>query len=323
MTAVVLLGILVCLGVPSSSQTSKIAFVSGLDPENDFVQHLCIADPVPDAVPDTLTKGMISLSRNDNMLDCRNPDWSPDGSQIVFIHQHWINPTDIWVINSDGTNPREILNQTEVHGSGKITMSLQGSAFYFPTWLPDGSRIAFHNLGFLDTMSPDGTNIKRTDLRIVNYDWFDDRRIAYQSSNRHLSIWNLEDATSQEIVELELDYAVYDLEVSPDAYRVAFTKANTKSSITWDDREIWIAGIDGSNSHYLADGFSPTWSPDSKRIAFNRKGEEKLFVINADGSNSQVLFDFPAWQPSWSPWLYQPTGIAPVSWGDVKHEQGH
>jgi Tol biopolymer transport system component len=56
--------------------------------------------------------------------------WSPDGSKIAF--DTYTNENDIFVMNSDGTNPRNLTNTSE-------PLILERD----PTWSPDGTRIAF------------------------------------------------------------------------------------------------------------------------------------------------------------------------------------
>ena len=70
-------------------------------------------------------------------------EWSPDGSELLF----WLNVTkdggSIWEVDVDGSNLRQL---TDWRGN------------VWPSWSPDGSRIAFVRKGALYTMAPDGTD---------------------------------------------------------------------------------------------------------------------------------------------------------------------
>ena len=54
--------------------------------------------------------------------------------------------------------------------------------------------------------------------------------------------------------------------------------------------------------------WEPSWSPDSKHIAFtsNRDGNLEIYVMDVDGGNQQRLTNsgdvhIHNWEPSWSP----------------------
>src|SRR5215813_1340411 len=84
------------------------------------------------------------------------PQWSPDGSRVVFLSSRKLDGTDaqngtdnIWRVNADGTGLRPITNATFV------------SSFY-PQWSPDGSKVVFYSSRKLDgTDAPGTSNIWR------------------------------------------------------------------------------------------------------------------------------------------------------------------
>jgi len=92
--------------------------------------------------------------------------WSPDGSQIAFswYRDHdganGVKYYDIYTINADGTN--------------EVRLTINASNNRYPSWSPDGTRIAFNsdrNVGFSNdiyVMNADGSNQTRLTSDVAN-----------------------------------------------------------------------------------------------------------------------------------------------------------
>jgi Tol biopolymer transport system component len=80
------------------------------------------------------------------------PDWSPDGSQIMFTSEHSDGNLDIYVMNADGSNVVRLTTEVAFDGVA--------------SWSPDGSQIAFQSdraEGNTDiyVANADGSNVTR------------------------------------------------------------------------------------------------------------------------------------------------------------------
>jgi Tol biopolymer transport system component len=80
-----------------------------------------------------------------------NTTWSPDSRRLAFLASGKDGRLDVFVINADGSGARNITNSPEDE--------------YWPSWSPDGTRIAFarmslvvNNQGSLVVLDPDGSH---------------------------------------------------------------------------------------------------------------------------------------------------------------------
>ena len=118
-----------------------------------------------------------------NCLGNLGPDYSPSAAEIAFDKvlgtdaDHATNE-NIWVMNADGTNPRQLTKET-----------IDQAADVEPAWSPDGKWIAFTRqtptAQALFLIRPDGTGLHRLTKWFINAggaDWSPDGKlIAFES----------------------------------------------------------------------------------------------------------------------------------------------
>lgn len=178
--------------------------------------------------------------------------WSPDGSKITF-RQGPYNYYDIWVINSDGTNPHNITN--DGHHNGRSS------------WSPDGSKIVYDRRSIppfsysveVWVMNPDGSG--KTQLTFGG-------SCGYTCENNSPS-W------------------------SPDGSRIAYDSGAYGHVVgnNMYPHDIYVMDPDGGNKVRLTTGTGwdryPVWSPDGTKIIYTI--EPNIYVMNADGSGKTQL----------------------------------
>jgi len=113
--------------------------------------------------------GLHQLVRFDGDNSAVEPAWSPDGNTLYFISNKAGN-LDIWAVNSDGTNPRQISDWPDEY---EYTHSLRVS--------PDGTQLVFYGIGpgieeyreEIWVINTDGSGLKNITLSPGNDQWLD------------------------------------------------------------------------------------------------------------------------------------------------------
>lgn len=179
------------------------------------------------------------------------PDWSPDGTKIVFYSQRdLIN--DIWIMNSDGSN------QTE--------LNLPFGVYGYPSWSPDGNEIVFTSTlaaeGHFDIYKVNISNPSNP-TRLTNSPYVDvepvwspdGSKIAFMSNRYHngnefyVYIMNSDGSNQRTISDTSVGTNQQQPSWSPDGSKIAYTLGNYTP---WT--EIWsMNSSDGSNKTRLSD----------------------------------------------------------------------
>jgi Tol biopolymer transport system component len=201
-------------------------------------------------------------------------------------------PTELYVMNADGSDKRLLTRRLRTWGYGKVVWSPDARTIALSSYgrrsvvllvNADGSGTQKWSLGGLPLWSPDGRKIvfekgccgQVSDIYEVNADGTDVRRLTRGGGGSSNPIW------------------------SPNGKRIAFLRGVQGVKKTMGRSEIYLMNADGSSKRRLVglpgwrSAWSPAWSPDGRRIAFlaqsTPRGPSEIYIVNADGSGQRRL----------------------------------
>ena len=187
-----------------------------------------------------------------------SPRWSPDRSQIAYIRT--TRTPQIWLMAADGTHQRALTRLPQ----GVWSVGLPSL-----DWGPYGHQIVFSALPSLNGGASQLylANVRTGATKLLL------REAIGKYSGANTPVW------------------------SPNGRWIAFIRQGRHVP-----DQIFLLSTATGRVHQLTHGtrsvsWKPTWSPDSRRIAYTYDGS--IWVVNADGHHARRLVSGS--DPSWSP----------------------
>jgi TolB protein len=257
--------------------------------------------------------GVVKLTSGPDGTFDYNPDWSSDGTKVVFERDTDISQ-EIFTMNADGSD----LQQVTFDGFPGDTD---------PAWSPDGTRIAVERFDIpagrdgLYVFDADGSNFVQVTQNDARGEYIEPQwspggtklvfAIASDTKGHAIFTINVDGTGERRLTPWSLDALHPDW--SPDGRLVVFEAPDADDAPPRTSANVFTARPDGSHlvavTHYNGgdvNATNPAWSPDGEKIVFVQTpsgplGYADIFTMNADGSDirqvtTSTLWDF---RPDW------------------------
>lgn len=257
-----------------------------------------------------LVAGTVSVARSADSAPawgCRAetfmPAWSPNSRELAFVC---------------GERTPQTVAIVDV-ASGRTRRVVSGSIDTF-SWSPDGRRIVYGDLGVF-TIRIDGSRRKR----IVSTMWAgfplwspDGREILFSKAlSDELDHWYVISPIGGNSRAVATAAFSSSPAWSPDSTRIAFERAvGAGPSHPASGSQIAVVPRSGKGLRVLTKGegdrYRPAWSPNGKRIAFEKNGS--VVVMDSDGTDAHVLTrgTEPQFAPNGNKILFSARGLATI-----------
>jgi TolB protein len=212
--------------------------------------------------------GVRQLTHPPRSVTDMEPDWSPDGKEILFwrLDGNGCGPAcetdEIDVVAPDGSDLRRLAYDPPGKGCQRHGKPVGGICRSVPEWSPDGKEIAFQC-----QVQPSATDPGYSRICVMDADGSNVRELPQTPAT------GLSDGAPA---------------WSPDGKEIAFNRG------VGDQHAVFVMNADGGEARQVTPwalaGAQPDWSPDGRRLVFysNYQGPAKvsanLYTINPDGT---------------------------------------
>ena len=281
-------------------QNGKLVFRRYLDPQRT-TGALFTSNPDGTGVRQLTHPGKTALDNE--------PDWSPDGTKVVYEHSTGPRDELIYVVNANGADARSVVPCTGGCAGQEV-----------PAWSPDGGEIAFASGGVryeqIWIVGVDGTGLRRVtgpDTIDADPQWSPDgRRIVFRRIDPYrarkgyaLFVVNVDGTGERRLTPWALRAGDHP-DWSPDGKRILF-RANVEGPRTISSNLYTIrpdgTGLTqltrarGGTVQHLSAGFSPDgrWITFSRTPGTGKDGNADVFVMRSNGTGARNVTRSAIW----------------------------
>ena len=258
------------------------------------------------------------------------PAWSPDGTQLAFASDR----------DTGGNNVDLYLMQVNPDGSPgtvtRLTTSTDGADSLYPTWSPDGKRIAYMH-GQIDISSLQTLKASTSQLYVADVTTNAITPLTTDNTTKFVTPAWSPDGTQLAYASTDPGSGKFVLDISPiDANNTLYPPihqfVDTNSNIVmpaWSPDgkslayasdldgplfDIWVAPVGPGTPNVLTFGSfaingKPVFSPDGTKIAWMRGAQNStsfssldIWTMNTDGSNQTALAGNSTAEDSFPSW---------------------
>jgi eukaryotic-like serine/threonine-protein kinase len=252
------------------------------------------------------------------------PDWSPDGTRMLFISpcanlESLSANTTIYEWNPTKTDPKKLLTQD--YGSTVISSYASGGD-YDPAWSPDGKRIAFTSIENrspgIYIMDANGKNRVRASKSGASENsprWSPDgNKLIFTSLTNGIMVFtsNLDGSNLMQVPSIASNPQTVAGDWSPDGGSILY--------LLKDNGQMYISRLDNLSNPFLRSkqyttphSLSARFSPDGAWIIFDiqgTNGRRDLYLYPFTGSNEPrpIVFDTDHMIKGDATWRPMPAG---------------
>jgi TolB protein len=250
------------------------------------------------------------------------PDWSPNGSLLVFYRCASTVPCAIYTVKPDGTHLKRLSTPVakDLSDDSAVSFTSDGRHVVFTRasggvrTYAGGDQVKHSDLVVMDLNGEHRRVIARAGLYKADYEFPmfspDSSQFVYEHSRSHfantpsvraLVVSSADGKHKQRITPWEMN-AGDGADWSPDGSHILFRSNDDEDDAT--QSQIYTIRPDGSELKQLTsfpDGtqvLSSTFSPDGTQIVFGKadaNGRADLFVMNVDGTGIRPILQSPLW----------------------------